>query len=178
MNKAKWLVGFLGALSILNAPNVLAENKTGATTFTLGTAYYHFSPRRHINHTGMFDVALDYNATERWAIEGFFGNASSTRHDGTNVHDMLYLLDGIYRLAPKGNWQPYVSFGVGVMDLKPTVNTDNQFSGNLNGGIGVQYFIHKMIAFRGEAKDLYATSGGKNDVMVNVGVSLLFGNDG
>ena len=41
---------------------------------------------------------------------------------------------------------------------------------------GRRFFFGNMIALRGEVRDLYTTTGaGKNDYMINFGVSFLLG---
>jgi OOP family OmpA-OmpF porin len=167
-----------GLLAILSVSNVTAGNRTGATTLTLATAYYHFDYKRHLNNESMPNVALAYNFSDQWAMEGGIGvvNTHQTAPLGrASVRGYLYTVDTIYRFLPQQRLEPYISFGVGMLSMKPNgLDATNQ--GNINAGIGTQIFFTDSIALRGEVRDLYTTTGaGKNDYMLNFGLSFLMG---
>lgn len=166
----------LGLLALLNAGHVIAGNRPGATTLTLAGAYYHFAPSRHLDNTALPNVALAYDFTDRWAIEGSVGAVNTNQKPvlgGAGAHGFLYTVDGIYRLLPHQQFEPYVIAGLGLLAIRPNgLNSDHQ--GNINAGVGTQVFFGDMIALRGEVRDLYTTTGaGKNDYMINFGVSFL-----
>jgi hypothetical protein len=176
MNKKKWLLISVGFISLLCQGIVFAENRPGAVTFTLSNAYYHFNTHRHLRNTGLPNVALAYDFNERWAIEAGMGIINTDANNDTyGVHGSLYTLDGIYRFNKMKVLSPYVLAGVGVLGLKP-VSNDIRQQGNLNAGIGTQIFFGDDIAIRGEFRDLLTTTGStKNEWMVNLGISILFG---
>ncbi len=90
------------------------------------------------------------------------------------MHGFLYTADGLYRFKPMSVTQPYVLAGVGVLSLKPNANNGvNQ--GNVNAGAGLQVFFKSWGALRAEVKDIYTLSGGKNDILINAGISFLLG---
>lgn len=166
----------LGLVTLFSVGQVMAGNRPGATTLTLAGAYYHFASSRHLDNTALPNVALAYNFTDRWAIEGGVGAVNTNQKPvlgGVGVHGFLYTVDGIYRLVPHQQFEPYVSAGVGLLAMRPNgLNSEHQ--GNVNAGIGTQIFFGEMIALRGEIRDLYTTTGaGKNDYMINFGVSFL-----
>jgi outer membrane protein W len=165
-------------LILFCAGQTIAGNRPGATTLTLAGAYYHFASSRHLDNTSLPNVALAYDFTDRWAIEGNVGAVNTNQKPvlgGADVHGFLYTVDGIYRLMPHQSFEPYVIAGVGVLAMKPN-GLNSQHQGNLNAGIGTQVFFGDMIALRGEIRDLYTTTGpGKNDYMINFGVSFLMG---
>ncbi len=169
----------VAALTMLIIGQATAENHAGATTLTLAGAYYHFAPSRHLENTAMPNVALAYNFTDRWAIEGDIGSLNTNQKPsmgGRGVHGFLYTVDGIYRCFIHRPFEPYLIAGVGLLAMKPSgLNSTHQ--GNINAGIGTQVFFSKSFALRGEVRDLYMTSGaGKNDYMINFGVSFLLEN--
>jgi len=152
----------------------IAENRPGATTFTLAAAYYHFSSARNLKNASLPNIALAYNFNERWAIEGGVGVINTNqRTTDQGVHGFLYTIDGLYRFKPHQHFEPYVLAGIGILGLKPNGNS-NEHQGNINAGIGAQFFADKSIALRAELRDVYTMSGGKNDWMANIGVSYLF----
>ena len=90
------------------------------------------------------------------------------------MQGFIYTIDGVYRFKPCGRLAPYALGGIGALSISPNGN-ESSTQGNINAGIGSQYFIDPSIAFRAEIKDLYTMTGGKNDVMINFGVTFLFG---
>jgi hypothetical protein len=152
-----------------------AGNRSGDFTFTPGGAYYHFSAKRTVKSASMPNITVDYNFNERWAVEGGVGLINTNLH-GSNgaVHGFLYTADGLYRFKPYKNFEPYALAGVGILNLNNTGNNDPNTQGNINAGLGTQFFADDRIALRAEVRDLYSTSGGENDWMLNIGVSFLF----
>lgn len=165
-------------LSILATGYCFASNRPGAATLTLAEAYYHFSSKRPSldNATGMPNVALAYNFNDHWAAEAGIGVINTNQTTGTHagVHGFLYNLDALYRFDPRQHFEPYVLAGIGMMGLKPADNQPTH-QGNVNIGAGTEFFIDKSIALRGELRDIYTMVGGKNEWMVNFGVSFLIG---
>lgn len=167
----------LTLLSLISIPSAMAWNRSGATTLTLSDAYYHFDPKRQVNNSSMPNFAVAYNFNNRLAAELNVGILNTNYHNNMRVQGVLYTLDGLYRFMTQNHFEPYIIAGIGMLGLKPNINTQNQYQANVNAGVGTQFFADNMIALRLEARDLYTMSGGKNDVMVNFGVSFQFFGD-
>ena len=167
----------MALFALIFANQAMAGNRPGATTLTLGTAYYHFSSQRHLDNTALPNIALAYDFTDRWALEGGVGVVNTNQKPvlgGLGVHGFLYTVDGIYRFLPHASCEPYLIAGVGMLAMRQNNSLDNNHQGNINAGIGTQVFFGDMIALRGEVRDLYTTTGaGRNDYMINMGVSFL-----
>jgi hypothetical protein len=168
----------IGFVCILLAVQVAWANNTAAAitvTPTLGMDF--FASKRDLNTASVLPaMALTYNVDDTWAIEGFYGALNTSYHSDSHtgsVNGHLYLVDGLYRFQAKGRCQPYLTGGLGVLYLNPN-GTDAANQGNINIGAGTQLFFAENIALRGDIKDLYTMSGGKNDVLVSLGVSFLF----
>lgn len=166
----------LGLVTVLNAGHVIAGNRPGATTLTLAGAYYHFASSRHLENTTLPNVALAYDLSDRWAIEGGVGAVNTNQKrvlGGLGVHGFLYTVDGLYRLRPYQQFAPYLIAGVGLLAMRPN-GLSSEHQGNINAGVGTQVFFGDSVALRGEIRDLYTTTGaGKNDYMINFGVSFI-----
>ena len=179
---ARWLISIYLitniAIFILSPTMLYAGNRAGATTLSLGGGYYFFADKRHLDDTNIPYGALAYNFSERFGIEGLAGFFTTTSHKSINlnrsVRGKLFVFDGIYRFFPSDHLEPFLLLGVGVLGLNPN-GTDAHDEGNVNAGIGVQYFIDRSIAFRFEARDFYTLVGGKNDAFLDAGISFLFG---
>jgi len=153
-----------------------AGNRPGAVTLTLADAYYHFSSAWGLKNASMPNFSLAYNIDKHWAVEGSAGVLNTNqRTSGVGEHGFLYTLDGLYRLAPHKHFEPYFIAGLGVLGIRPQINNNSEHEGNVNAGIGTQFFADRSIALRAEFRDIYTLSGGKNDWMLNAGVSLLLG---
>jgi OOP family OmpA-OmpF porin len=166
----------LVAMTLLGSSLAIAGNRPGATTINLNEAYYHFANKRHLDNIGMPNLEIDYNLDDRWALEAGVGlvNTNQRHFDERSVHGYMFTFDGLYRLMPRGRFEPYITGGLGILGL--TYNgEDSSHQGNVNAGIGTQWFFDPSIAFRGEVRDFYTMIGGKNDVMANVGISFLIG---
>lgn len=173
----KYVCRCLLLTSLLLSSFAFAANREGAMSFTLGDGYYYFASKRHLDNTNVGYGALGYDLTERYGVEGLLGffntQSRNTIDNGSQVNGTLFALDVIYRFTPYGNLAPYVLAGPGATSMNPNGN-DAHTEGNINAGIGAQYFIDKMIAFRVDVRDFYTIVGGKNDYFINGGVSFLF----
>jgi hypothetical protein len=155
----------------------LAGNHTGAVSLSLGAGYDFFSSKRHIDNTGFPFIALGYQFTPRWGIEAMAGKFRTTSHhpvdDGERVNGAFLLIDGIYHLTATHLIEPFLLAGVGINSFNPNgTNANNE--GNVNVGAGVQIFFDPTVALRFEARDVRSNLGGKNDILVNGGVTFLF----
>jgi outer membrane beta-barrel protein len=153
-----------------------AGNLPHAFTVTIADAYYDFANHWHYDNAALPNLALSYNVTDKWALEanaGYF----NTKRDETDqhIHGALYMVDGIYRFISYGPLEPYLIGGLGMIRVNHNGN-DAKHLGNVNGGIGTQFFWGDKIALRGEIRDVYSTTGSsRNDFFVNFGLSFLFG---
>lgn len=166
--------------SLFGFSTVYAGNRAGALTVTLGGGYEYFASKRQIQNAGVPFGILGYNFTNKWAFEALYGafttDFDNSVNDDHQINGNLFLLDAVYRFGTFGPCcmvEPFVLAGVGITGMDRTT-TDSHNEGNINAGLGVQLFPHKDVAFRMEARDLYTRVGGKNDVMLDAGVSFLF----
>jgi len=155
---------------------VTAGNRPATLSLSAGAGNFYFGSKRHIDNTALGFVGAGYNFTYHWGIDtllGFFLTQSHKSVDhGKQVNGTVFAFDALYRFSPYGNFEPYVLAGPGILGLSPNGDDPNN-EGNINAGIGTQYFIDKSIAFRVEARDFYTITGGKNDVMLDAGITFL-----
>jgi OOP family OmpA-OmpF porin len=182
MKKSRVVLALVAGLILLGCNTVSAGNRAGAVTVTPGVGYDFFSDQRHLQNTVVLpEVSLGFNFDKNWGIEGGWGTFGTSYRQGYygngSAKGNIYLVDGLYHFTDYNSmFEPYVAAGLGVLYLHPNrSNADNQ--ANLNAALGTQVFFSDSIALRGEVRDLYTMSGGKNDVLLNFGVSFLFGGD-
>ncbi|HSW71675.1 MAG TPA: OmpA family protein, partial [Gammaproteobacteria bacterium] len=139
--------------------------------------YYFFASKRQLENTSIPNAQLGYDFNDHWGIQAGVAVINTDQNasaGGEHVHGFIYSVDGLYHFQQFGHVEPYLMAGVGVTGLKPNgIDPTNQ--GNVDAGVGVQYFMTDSIALGADAKDVYTLSGGKNDAMVTAGITFLFG---
>jgi hypothetical protein len=177
MKKNIGVLVLLSCLTLLINQSIMAGNRAGAFTITPGAAYDFWANKRNFQNTWLIPtLQLAYNLNDQWAIEamyGTFGTSQTPSAGAGSLNGNLVTIDGLYRF---GNYyqriEPYLAAGVGVFHINPN-GTSATNQANINAGIGTQIFFDKSVALRGEVRDLYTMSGGKNDVTIGFGVSYL-----
>ncbi|VVC75947.1 hypothetical protein AQUSIP_12480 [Aquicella siphonis] len=164
-------------LATLSSHSAYAGNRPGALTLTAGGGYVYLDSKREMNNKGFGMLELGYNLTEHWGVEGFLAGFKTrfkrSVNDTRHVSGTVFNFDGVYHFSPFKIVEPYILAGVGITGLNPNRNDANN-EGNINAAIGAQIFVANSVALRLEARDAYTWVGGKNDVYVNGGVSVLF----
>ena len=154
-----------------------AGNQPGSTTLSFGAGYEFFSGKRQMKNTNTRFISLGYNFDAHWgavaSLENFNSRYRHSTGDDRSITGTMFFLDGLYHFAPYQFIEPYVLAGIGINGFNPNRFASNN-QGNVNAGLGAQLFIHKDIAFKFEGKDVYTIVGGKNDVILNAGISILF----
>lgn len=180
----------LGTALLMSASSAFAINGNPAGTFSVtpGAGYYFFDHSRGVGDTPMADASFGYNFTDNWGAELFVGGMnpnSNTNAGNNNFSGRAFFLDGLYHFPNQTNFEPFVMAGVGMLTLAPNqqltpnnpLYNEPSTQANMNAGAGVQYFFSPLVAFRTDVRDIYSTTNtsGNNDVLVNFGVSFVFG---
>src|SRR5262245_31246716 len=172
----------LGLISIATTnTTAYAQSRPGALSFTFGGGYEYFASKRRMENTGLGFFALGYDFTYHWGIEGFLAGFRTdfkrNVHNDERINGTLFAINGVYHFDPYGcepyTLQPYILAGLGVTGLNPNL-TDANNEGNVNAGLGLALTLHKAVALRFEARDFYTFVGGKNDVVLDAGISFIF----
>jgi hypothetical protein len=167
----------IGLLCLLVLPVAIAGNRPGALTLTGGAGYEYFSSKRDIENTGVGYVELGYDMTQHWGFEGFLGGFKTNSNNANDTRDVdgtLFAVDVLYHFSPVYCMvEPFLLAGPGITSIDPN-GSDAHTEGNINAGAGLQFFIHKSIALKIEARDFYQITSTKNDVLVDGGISFLF----
>lgn len=154
----------------------LLTNQPGEITLTFAGGSYRFAHKRQLNNTSIPFLGLAYNFDSNWATElSWISFDTIQKATGQGVVGNLFMLDGIYRFqSTKCHFQPYVIAGIGNLGLK-TGRSHSTQQGDVNAGLGVQWFGDYFLAFRGEVRDVYTTTTGTNDWMALLGINFLWG---
>lgn len=180
MNKSSaGILACLGFFTLTSFNAIYAGNQPGAISITPGAGELFLASKRHMKNAGVPLVILGYNFSKQWGFEALIGgytttfNSSSPPKSFKEINGTLVALNGVYRFGEYYQIiEPYIVFGVGVIGMNPNGNNANN-EGNINAGVGTQIFANPIVAFRVEARDFYTWVGGKNDAMIDAGVSFL-----
>lgn len=168
----------LSILLILFTSTIYAwGNRAGDITFSGGGAYYWFANKRAIENDAFAFGIVGFDLSDLWSVEAMYGGFvtffDDRIHDDRRINASLFTIDAVYRFGDFCRFEPYVLGGFGILGLSHNRNEANN-EGNINLGLGAQYFIADTLAFRADVRDIYTIVGGKNDVMADFGMSLLF----
>ncbi len=174
--KKRWAA--MGCVAgFLAAGSAQAFNQANQFVFGLDGGLGVFSPRHHLNNTGVIDARLGYNITKEYGVQALFSvfNTESTRgfRKGAHVNGNFYAFDVVKYFSPYHQFQPYIAAGPSVVALNPN-SPDANNEGGINAALGSQWFSGKKIALSLEARAFYTMIGGKWDFYPNAGVVFLF----
>ncbi len=113
----------------------IASSRPGALMISFGPAYEYFDSARKMQNTGVGFVAVDYDFTSNWGVEGLYGflhtNFKKSLHDHRNISGNMLLIDGVYHYPINEIFEPYVVAGFGLTNLNPDRN-EAVDEGNIN----------------------------------------------
>lgn len=144
------------ACYLLMAGNVMAEVRVGAFTVSPMAGYHVIDGGMNLDDGAAFGLGLGYNASLNWAIEADL-RYTPTETDTANSVDIdiwTGSLGALYHLNPKADFNPYLSFGAGLMvyDIDNASSNDEDVFGYYGGGI--KYSLSRLTAFRLDARHL------------------------
>ena len=160
------------ALLVAAPPTASAQERlpvagTSAVGFDVGAMV----PRSDELSSSMLVSGLyEYYLTPRVSLRGQVD--WSNPHFAAGAVDSLMqtplLVDASYNWRPRGDWQPFVSGGVGMYVLRFSSdavpgngqplpdNVDSKFG--VNAGGGVEYFLSRRVAIKGEGRHHFVDS--------------------
>lgn len=165
----------ISLIVMITQSNAFADNRAGTVTLTLGGGYYVFDDRRHVVNTEIPYAAVGFNFTHQWGLEVLYGSFitrfKNEIGDDRQIRGSLFAVDALFHVCPYRNVQPFLLAGVGIVGLNPN-RYDANNEGNINAGVGFQWFANETVALRVEARDFYTLINGKNDFFFDAGVTF------
>lgn len=143
------------ATTLLLASAAFAGQREGAFTLSPMVGYHVFEGDQHTEDDMAYGLALGYNITKNWGIEGAVRyTATSTDLDGVPNDDVdiwTMSLDALYHFNPDGPFVPYLAAGLGGMVFQVDGGPDDE-DYMMNAGAGFKYFFSKDLALRGDVR--------------------------
>lgn len=173
---------FLAAALMLTSP-AMAEVRGGAFTVFPFVGGYTFDGVQHLQTNVATGVAIGYNITGHWGVEGRFTwvPLQTTRGDVPGEYSLFnFHGDMLYHFMPENRLVPYVALG-GGWSRTEWPNGDNDDAILVYGG-GVKYSLNDWLALRGDIRqifsfhtDRYGPTAYWNNFEYTFGLSFQFG---
>jgi len=166
-------------LAIFLPANAAAENKTGAFVVSLFGGGYTFDSDQDLDSSAAYGLALGYNITRNWGVEGRLDYVD-TEEDigGEDVGAYLYHLDGLYHFMPERRLVPYLAAGIGAISFDyDRAGISNKTNTLANYGAGLKYFLGESVALRADVRHVISFNDTNNNLLYTLGLLFSFGGE-
>lgn len=152
----------------------LALSRQGYLMVTPSVGYFRYADKRDIDSEVLPTISIGFGFTEAISGELFYAGLSSKLKNNSdqNIEGDLLALNGLYHFRIGTVLQPYVTAGVGAIQLNPPAPADAKVQANLNAGGGLEYGFSDRLSLRVGARDFYTMVGGKNDWLIDCGLTI------
>ena len=117
---------------------------------------YIFEGNQRLHSTPVYGLALGYNLSEHWALEGVGSFSTNVTSDKSNNEDSRVFGvrgDVLYHFLPEGRLVPYLAIGGGYLAIEPDKGeTDDDLM--VNYGAGVKFFLTDRVALRADVRHI------------------------
>lgn len=154
-----------------------------AVTLSPSVGGYNFDGSQRLEDSPVFGLAVGYNLTERWAIEGaasyIAGEVTPGSEDNVDIYALS--LNALFHFRPNRALVPYAAIGFGGLSMHP--GGDSVERGLVNYGFGLKYFLTDDLALRADVRhilvrgDLDQTGDTFNNLSYTVGLTFQLGGD-
>jgi len=179
MNKHVYLLAVATGLLICSAGrDTLAAHREGSMSVSPGLGYLSFSTKHHLENAIFPNMTFAYDLNPQWSAAlmlGMFHANQTDRGGDGSTNGSFYSVDGLYHFRAPYSAQPYLLAGLGVGKINDPAGNDPSVLGNANAGVGIEYFLGSSLSTYIDVRDLYTFTGGKQDILTNVGINFLFG---
>jgi OOP family OmpA-OmpF porin len=186
------VVLMLAAFIFLLPLSARSEIKAGSLELTPFAGYNLFENSQNLKDHFVFGGRIGYNFTRYFGIElsgesihtsvDDRARAASTQgqfgHPIDKVHITFYNIDAVYNFMPDGNFNPYVSVGVGGTRYRPSISTKDMT--NIDFGSGVKLWVNENIALRVDLRDHMVTEVFQetyHNIEATIGITFAFGGE-
>ena len=136
------------------ASPAIAEIKGGELTISPFVGGYTFDGIQHLDTSISGGLAVGYNLTKNWGVEGRFAYTPLTSTIvKTEGNQYSVWGDVLYHFMPESRFVPFLALGGGWTRTTDLFGPENDDATLAYGG-GVKYFINDWIALRGDVRHL------------------------
>ena len=159
MKQVRFLFFFVATLVIAFLPQPSqAEIRPNTLTLSPFAGFYVFEGNQRLKDAPTFGLAVGYNLTERWGVEGVASYLQSEVKEGyeDNVDIYNVSFDVLYHFAPASldlPLIPYVVAGVGWLSSHPGWGESDEHA-RFNYGLGLKYFLTDNVGLRADVRHI------------------------
>ncbi|MEO9274424.1 OmpA family protein [Marinomonas sp. 5E14-1] len=159
--------------SLIAASSAVQAQQEEGFTVTPSAGYYNMDNHRGIKNDNALSLSLGYQFDNPWAVEFVYLNGDHETSTGNNNVDVdQFRLDGLYHLAERNQFTPYLAAGVGKTDL--SLGPNNPL---INAGGGLKYALNDTVSLRGDFRLIKDVEDHELDNLTTIGVHFVFGGD-
>jgi len=154
-----------------------AQNQSGAFTISPLFGGHAFENDLSLETSPFWGIALGYNLTENWGLEGIYTRTDADADNITAADTKVetYRLDALYHFRPTEKLVPYLALGLGTISSSPdggSVQNDLSF----DYGVGIKYFVlDDLIALRADVRHLVAVDEPDSSLQYFAGLTFQLG---
>lgn len=144
---------------------------------------YVFEGNQRLKDGPVYGLAVGYNFTQRWGIEGVasYIDTETTADSADHVDIYSVSLDLLYHFRPTRALVPYAAAGIGGISFHPGGDSDQDLLANY--GFGLKYFLTENFGLRADVRHILnfnvRDSNRKHDLFNNLaataGLTFQFG---
>lgn len=170
-----------GLLLVTLATPGFAENRQGAGTLSPFVGGYVMDPLQQEKNGAIVGLRAGYNFTGNLGAEAMFGYSLTETKPAYGSRDTdiyRYGVDILYHFMPENNLVPFIAVGGGGIsfDTPSGPNAKNYYSGVVDYGAGLKYFVAPDVALRGDVRHvLIIEDTNSNNLEYSVGLTFQFG---
>jgi OmpA-OmpF porin, OOP family len=151
----------LALFAVISIPGAANAQTQRAGTFTISPMIggFYWDPDEHVGNGPEYGIGVGYNFTDHFGTEFMFNFAdpgTDNELDNGDINLLLFHLDAVYHFKKLWMFDPYVVAGIGAGELSLWLghNRPHQYDQiySLNYGGGIEYFISKKVAIRGDLR--------------------------
>ncbi|BCS98829.1 membrane protein [Desulfoluna limicola] len=159
----------------LCAGQLVAEESTYRFELSPMVGWHLFEGNQNLDDGISLGVSAGFPLNNRLTLEGSFAwIMAETDVGGIDVDGQRYSLDGLYHFMPDEALRPFVLVGAGALRLDPDVG-DSETDFMANYGAGIKYAVMPNLDLRGELRHVMPFDDFYNNLVVQLGVTLSFG---
>lgn len=136
--------------------------------------YQWFDSDRELDDESLLGIGVEYHYSDQWAVELKYLRSSPDGDSAAGDADLDQLIvDYMYLLNKRGNFQPYLAAGIGHAELDYDAGDDSDTE--LLAGVGMRYWLSERWSTKADLRAVHGLDNGDNDQLFTLSISYAFG---
>ncbi|MBC8413405.1 OmpA family protein [bacterium] len=155
-----------------------AQLTKGDVYLTPHVGGYIFDGAQSINSDPMYGVGLEFDMSEKLAIEGVIDYVDTDMQGtGSDVDALIFKFDYLYHFNLGEGVIPYASAGLGLMNIEDNPRSDVHMFSIVNYGGGIKFKVSDRMFLRGDVRHMVAMASADtyHNLAFSVGLAVRLG---